>query len=158
QGICSLEDAVYSNFSSGLDILTSSGRNGYVPVHLLSGPHIAERLEVISRPYDHVIIDTTPVLIAPDALLWANMADAVVLSSFAGMSAGPALKEAMSRLAQINVKVLGNILSSVRPGSGYGYYGYNAAYKYGTDKKKKRRNTNLFLQAENPSETDTKNS
>ncbi|MCF7958959.1 MAG: hypothetical protein K9M57_10970, partial [Phycisphaerae bacterium] len=46
QGICSLEDAVYSNFSSGLDILTSSGRNGYDPVHLLSGPHIAERLEV----------------------------------------------------------------------------------------------------------------
>ena len=117
--------AVYSLSAIGLDVLAADSRNKDDACELLAMPGAIERIKTISQTYDHVIIDTPPVLAFPDALVWAKMADAVILTSFANQTTAPDLREATEKLAQINANVLGTVLSNVSAGNSYYRYGYN---------------------------------
>jgi len=119
------EQAVYSMPSTRLDVLAANPRNAADAYELLASPQTAQRINVISQKYDHVIIDTPPVLAFPDALLWSKIADAAILISLAGQTTGPDLKEAKERLARIDVTVLGTVLSNVPVDHSYYRYGYN---------------------------------
>ncbi|MBN1846340.1 MAG: polysaccharide biosynthesis tyrosine autokinase [Sedimentisphaerales bacterium] len=137
------EEAVYSMPLPGLDVLCTDGRNASEIIEFLSKPHAMRWIDAISQKYDHIIIDTPPILTAPDAMLWAKLADAVVLCSFAGQSESPNIKEALQRLRQINVKILGNVLNNVRVSDnyyryGYGYYGQPADADHKRDPKRDR--------------------
>ena len=125
------EQAVFSMASTGLDVLAADFDNSADAYELLAMPSTAKRIEMISRKYDHVIIDTPPTLGFPDALVWAKIGGAAILVSYAGHTTMPDLKEAKERLAQIDVQVLGTVLSSVQAGHGYyrhghGYYTQSA--------------------------------
>lgn len=124
------EQAVYSMASTGLDVLAADFDNAADAYELLAMPSTKKRINMISRKYDHVIIDTPPTLGFPDALVWAKIGGAAILVSFAGHTTMPELKEAKERLAEIKVKVLGTVLSSVDAGHGYyrhhGYYTQSA--------------------------------
>ena len=141
-----LEDTVCTMSRSNLHALRGSNGSPVDPVELLSRPEAAELLKAIAEEYDHVIIDTPPILAAPESLLWAKMVDAVILTSYAGVTPGPALREAIEKLAQIKVNVLGNVLSSFRPQSGSGRYYYYGDYTSGAyGKSSKRKNEALCL-------------
>jgi polysaccharide biosynthesis transport protein len=99
--------------SSGLYVLAANPRHSADPYELLTSPMAAEQIERLAREYDHVIIDTPPTLAFPDALVWAKLADAVVLVSYAGQTTAPELKEARDRFARGRARVLGAILSNV---------------------------------------------
>jgi capsular exopolysaccharide synthesis family protein len=119
------DQAVSSITSSGLDVLAADSHNKADAYELLNLPLAAQRISTVSQKYDHVIIDTPPILAYPDALVWAKMADAVILVSLAGKTIAPDLKEAKEKFVQINAKVLGTVLGNVRAGYGYYRYGYN---------------------------------
>jgi capsular exopolysaccharide synthesis family protein len=119
-------DVVYSIASTGLDVLASDFHNAADAYELLASPSTAKRINEISEKYDHVIIDTPPALGFPDALLWAKIGDAVILTSFAGHTTMPDLKEAKERLAQIGARILGTVLSSVQ--AGHSYYRHSHSY------------------------------
>lgn len=114
--------------STGLDVLAADSRNAADAYELLALPMTAQQINTISQRYDHVIIDTPPALAFPDALIWAKLADAVILTSFAGQTTAEDLRTATERLKQINVRVLGTVLSNVHAGRGYYHYGYNHYY------------------------------
>lgn len=120
------EQAVYSVASTGLDVLAADFSDTADAFELLALPSTAKRINMISKNYDHVIIDTPPALGFPDALVWAKMGDAAILVSYAGHTTLPDLKEAKERLAQIHVKVLGTVLSSVQ--AGHAYYRHGRTY------------------------------
>ena len=122
------ENAVHSVPSVGLDVLTADFRNTSDAFELLSLPHVSKCLNIISTKYDHVIIDTPPVLAFPDALLWAKIADGVILTSFAGHTEDHDLRETLERLAQIKAKVLGTVLNNVSDNYSYNRYGYGYSY------------------------------
>jgi Mrp family chromosome partitioning ATPase len=111
---------------------------------MLSRPHVSEYLNAVSEKYDHVIIDTPPVLAFPDALVWAKMADGVILTSFAGHTEEQDLKETLERISQVKVRVLGTILNSVHSNYSYNRYGYGY-YTNRTAAKTTRRKGNKTM-------------
>ncbi|MHC4170139.1 MAG: GumC family protein [Planctomycetota bacterium] len=118
------EQAVYSMASTGLDVLAADFDNTTDAYELLAMPSTAKRIDMISRKYDNVVIDTPPTLGFPDALVWAKIGGAAILVSYAGHTTLPDLREAKERLAQIDVQVLGTVLSSVQAGHGYYRHGH----------------------------------
>jgi succinoglycan biosynthesis transport protein ExoP len=131
--------------SAGFDVLTTDSGNRPDGLELLSHPHISKCINVISEKYDHVIIDSPPVLAFPDALLWAKMADGVILTSFAGRTEERDIKETLDRLAQVNIKVLGMVLNNVNINCSYNRYGYNYYSSQGEDGTGHRRRNNRAI-------------
>ena len=151
-GICIFEDAVFEDYHPNLDILRACGSTNFDTIQLLSGYGLVEFLERMKGKYDHIIIDTSPIMSAPDALLWARLTDAVVLSSLSGKTNSKSLKTTVNRLAKLNVKILGNVLSSVKnkPGYGYGQNYYDYTYGMNNKKTKKRKNSDhLIVRSDN---------
>ena len=147
------EQAVYSVASTGLDVLAADFSDSADAYELLALPSTRKRIAMISNKYDHVIIDTPPALAFPDALLWAKMGDAAILVSFAGQTTTPDLKQARERLAQINVNVLGTVLSSVDAGHGYFRHGHTY-YAQSRDSAKVSRRKLMFAMEQNADITD----
>ena len=139
------EQAVYSMHSTGLDVLAADSRNRDDAYELLAVPLASQHIDSISQRYDHVVIDTPPVLAFPDAMLWAKMADAVILTSFAGQTTAPDLRDATDKLAQIHVKVLGAVLSNVGIRQSYYRYGYNYYAQSARSKKSSKRAAKKLL-------------
>jgi len=150
------EQAVFSVVSSGLDVLAADFHDAADAYELLALPSTAKRINMISKKYDHVIIDTPPALVFPDALMWAKIGNAVILVSYAGHTTLPDLKEAKERLAQTNAKVLGTVLSSVQAEHsyyrhGHSYYAQNAESR---ESPKISRRKLMFSMEESPDYAD----
>jgi len=138
--------AIFTIASIGLDVLAADSRNSTDAYELLASPLTARYINTISQKYDHVIIDTPPLLAFPDTLIWSKIADAVILTSLAGKTTAPDLNVAKDRLAEINVRVLGTVLSNVQAGQSYYRYGHNYYTQYSSSRKNERRtDTKLLL-------------
>jgi len=133
-------------------VLAASSHSTIDPYELLASPQMAKQIDKLSEGYDHVVIDTPPVLAFPDALLWAKMAGAVILTGFAGQTTAPDFKETKERLAEIGVRILGTVLSNVPVGHSYYRYGYDY-YAQGRHAARDARNAvrrPLLLPMDNP--------
>jgi capsular exopolysaccharide synthesis family protein len=96
---------------------------------VFDSPRVGELLEEARRAYDHVVLDTPPVLLVPDCRLMSQWVDGFVIVVAANRTPRRLLADALSALDQD--KVLGIVFNAdLRPLSGYyknysGYYGYH---------------------------------
>ena len=73
-GEASLEDAIIHVPNIGVDIL--AGQHSEVnPADIFSSTAFQDLLDRLKKSYDHIVIDTPPVLVVPDARIIASMAD-----------------------------------------------------------------------------------
>jgi succinoglycan biosynthesis transport protein ExoP len=134
--------AVYSLATNGLDILAADYRDAADAYELLALSSTTLHINKISEQYDHVIIDTPPVLAFPDAMIWAKIGDAVILTSFAGQTTLPELREAKERLMQINVRLLGTVISRVNAEDSY--YRHSSDYYAQSARGKRTRKKSII--------------
>jgi capsular exopolysaccharide synthesis family protein len=88
---------------------------------------LPELLQRARAEYDIVLIDTSPVLLIPDARILAREADAVILVVRAGWNTRDAALLAAQRLAEDGTRILGTILNGWNPRS-RGPYDYGKHY------------------------------
>jgi capsular exopolysaccharide synthesis family protein len=136
-----LERAVHKVDGMKLYVLAADSRNTADALEMLSTHESINRIKSLRNHFDKIIIDTPPVLAFADTLLWARIADAVLLTSFIGHTSKDEMKEAIRRLNEIHARILGTVVNNVKMSNSYRRYGYGYGYGYGVSKaaEKKRR-------------------
>ena len=105
------------------------------PAELLLHERFTGMVKALSEQFDHVLIDTPPVLAVTDAAVIGQLAGCTLLVLKAGEHPLRAIDDTARRLRQAGVHLRGTLFNQVGLGSsqyGYGYgYGYRYGYKYG---------------------------
>ena len=119
-----LRRSVYHIEASGLHVLAADRSNTTDALDVLGQAKTVGIIKNAAAEYDHVIIDTSPVLAFTDAILWAKIADGVILTSFVDHTSRCELKETIARLEQVGARVIGTVVNNVQAAQGYHPYGY----------------------------------
>ncbi|HEU5180543.1 MAG TPA: polysaccharide biosynthesis tyrosine autokinase [Candidatus Polarisedimenticolia bacterium] len=116
--------------------LVSSGPIPPNPSELLASEHFDFLLETLRRSsrFDHVMIDSPPLLSVADPVIMASKAGGTILVVQCGRTARMAVARGREKLTQAKANILGVVLNDVdmRHGEYYGnQYGYHyRAYRY----------------------------
>lgn len=108
-----LEDVVLADAKTGLHHLAARSRPEN-PQAVLSGAAFQQLIQACSRAYDAIIIDTPPVMVAPDAVVVAPLADACVFIARWGHTPMESVLAGLRLLHVCKVKVSGIVLNRVR--------------------------------------------
>jgi len=105
--------AIVATDVPGLDLLTS-GPAAPNPAELLNSERFARLLsEIAGFGYDHVVIDSPPVLAVSDAVILASLVDRFVMVVRADRTAREAVVSARDRLRQTHLAPIGFVLNDV---------------------------------------------
>jgi len=105
------------------------------PAELLSSPGMLSVMQTLRQRFDHVVIDSPPLLLVTDAAVLSPVVDGVVLVVSSGSTPPAVLIRARQILDSTGARVLGVLVNKVdlqRGGYGYGYYGRYYYSQYGS--------------------------
>ena len=131
-GEVGLNEITHHSEVAGLDMITR-GKSPTNPSEALSTPQFIAFLEEIMPLYDHILIDTPPVLAVTDGVVIAQNAGVNLVIARHAKTHMKELELTLSRFEQAGIKVNGFILNDIQSTAGYSY-GYNYAYGYKTNK------------------------
>lgn len=129
----SLDTVIRHTEVPGLSVI-SRGKSPANPSELLSSDQFKNLLEQMSEKFDHVIIDTPPVLAVTDGIIIAQYTGVNLVIARYAKTQMKELELTLNRFEQAGVKVNGFILNDIQRSAGYGY-GYNYAYAYKANKE-----------------------
>ena len=127
----SVQNIIRETEVPSLSVMTR-GKSPTNPSEMLGSEKFQALLEQLSTQFDHIIIDTPPVLAVTDGIIISQYAGVNLVVARYGKTQMKELELTVNRFEQAGVKVNGFILNDIQRGSGsYGYgYGYNYAYAY----------------------------
>lgn len=91
----------------------ASGHTPSNPVELLSSDRMRRFLALMRSKFDHIIVDTPPVISVTDAGIVGSQTDGVLMVIQAGRTQRGIVKRATELLHQAHSKVLGHILTNI---------------------------------------------
>ena len=103
------------------------------PSLLLQNPRFGEMMEILSKEYDYVLVDTPPLETVSDGLLVAAHCDGALLVVHSGATSRRLVGSSLKQLQSVNCPVVGTVLNQVETTKSpyyyrYGKYGYYANY------------------------------
>ncbi len=127
----SFDSIIHHSEVTGLDMITR-GKSPANPSEMLGSAKFKAFLDEIMPLYDHVLIDTPPVLAVTDSIIISQYAGVNLIIARHNKTQMKELELTLSRFEQAGVKVNGFILNDIQKSSGG--YGYNYAYNYAAAK------------------------
>jgi polysaccharide biosynthesis transport protein len=112
-GQAEVDDVVQDWGAAGLRVLPS-GAVPPNPAELLSSPAMRRLIAELRADYDHVVVDTTPVLPVADASALSRVVDGVVVVANARRVRRRQLVQGLGDLSRVSARVLGVVLNQVR--------------------------------------------
>jgi len=123
-GKVTLGEVIVSLPDVGVDLIPRGSRV-LNPSELLVLGGLPEILEQLKSFYNHIVIDSPPILGATDAAILGKEADATFLVVKEGRYTAQELEVSFRRFQQVGVKPNGFIINDMKEGSSYyPYYGY----------------------------------
>jgi len=126
-GKATLGEVIVSLPSVGIDLIPR-GNAVINPAELLVLGELGETLEQLKSFYNHIVIDSPPILGATDAAILGKHADATFLVVKEGRYTAQELEVSFKRFQQVGIKPNGFIINDMKEGSSYYPY-YGQAYK-----------------------------
>ena len=109
------------------------------PSELVSSNRFKNMVASLGERFDHLVLDSPPVLGFADSIILATSVDGIVIVVLAGKTPRETLQRAKDVLHQVNAKILGVVINRIDiQRSDYGYYYYRYHYYYGKEGKKKK--------------------
>lgn len=105
---------------------------------LLRGSRLEMLIADLLKQFDHVVIDSPPVLGLADAPLIASRTEATVFVVEARGVKARIARQAVARLRQSRAQLLGSVLTKFESRRAHFGYGYDYGYGYGAEGKKSR--------------------
>lgn len=102
---------------------------------LLTGNRLSVLIQRLLEHYDHVVIDSPPVMGLADAPLIASKVEGVIYAVESHGIRSSMVKTALSRLAGAHARVIGGVLTKFEARKAHHGYGYEYGYGYGRNKK-----------------------
>lgn len=130
---CTLEEALIRLDQRSVYVLTA-GTLPPNPSELLGQTQMEKILNRLKASFDYVIIDAPPVSVVTDAVVLGRIVDGAVFVVRSRYASSEAVKSAVAKLREVDVKILGVVLTRYNPkkalkNSSYSYnYSYNYAY------------------------------
>jgi capsular exopolysaccharide synthesis family protein len=116
-----LDDVVQEWGAHGLHVLPS-GAVPPNPAELLGSPAMHRLVDLWRASYDHVVVDTAPLLPVADASVLSRVVDGTLVVAQAGRIRRAQLAQALSNLEQVSARVFGVVLNRVqRDDDSYAY-------------------------------------
>ncbi len=103
---------------------------------LLTGNRLGVLLDRLLERYDHVVIDSPPVMGLADAPLIASRVEGVVYAVESHGIRSSLVKTALGRLASANARIFGGVLTKFEARKAHYGYGYEYGYGYGDGRNK----------------------
>jgi capsular exopolysaccharide synthesis family protein len=127
-GSVSLEEIIQPTQVPGL-FLVAAGTVPPNPVQLLSSQVFQELIQQLRQEFQHLIIDTPPIIGFPDGRIISSQTDGVLLVFKHHVTSRESGRLAAHLLEQVNANVFGVVLNMAQAGKfRYGdYYGYHYA-------------------------------
>ncbi len=107
----------------------SRGKSPSNPSELLSSQKFQNLLQELSQQYDHIILDTPPILAVTDGIIISQYTGVNLIVARHAKTQMKELELTLNRFEQAGTKVNGFILNDIQR-SASGSYGYNYAYAY----------------------------
>ena len=107
------------------------------PSELLGSERMQKLIAHLRERYDHIILDSPPVLAFSDALVLSRLADGVIMVVWGGKTPRDLVKQSLDSLKGVGARILGVALNKIDiTKRTYYYYPYNYNYSYYSDKDK----------------------
>lgn len=100
---------------------------------LLTSNRLSLLIERLLEQYDHVVIDSPPVMGLADAPLIASRVEGVIYAVESHGIRSSMVKTALARLQTANARILGGVLTKFEARKGHLGYGYEYGYGYGRE-------------------------
>ena len=130
EGQAQLSQAIVPVGHTNLDMITAGRRANDRAVQLLHSGTMVSLLQQLRQRYDHVIIDTPPVVELADAGILGAMSDDVLMIVRMGRTPEPLVEQAIRTLASYNAPVAGLVATDRARYRGRYYYKYGYRYRY----------------------------
>jgi polysaccharide biosynthesis transport protein len=102
------------------------------PAELISSERMKDLIRTLSEKYDHIIIDSPPLISVTDPVILSTLVDGAILVVHAGRSTRDLVRRARQELSGVGAKIFGVVLNNVdikKEGyNDYYYYRYNSRY------------------------------
>jgi len=122
-----IEKAIQPTGVHGLDLLPCGPIPGN-PSELLNSEAFEKLLEKLSKEYDHVVLDSPPVLSVADARILGAVCDKTVMVLRQQKSTKKSSQAACDEMLNVGSRLLGVVVNDVPRRKGEGYYGQTYAY------------------------------
>lgn len=116
-------DEVLSQFEAAPNLwVLPAGPRPPNPADLLASPTMAKVLQELRQRFEHVVVDSPPLLIVTDATILSTLVDGVVLVVESGVTTSGAVIRAHKILESAGGRILGTVLNKLDLSTD-GYYG-----------------------------------
>jgi capsular exopolysaccharide synthesis family protein len=102
------------------------------PAELLGSPKMRQVVEMLSKNFDYVLIDSPPVASFADSLILSSMVEGVIVVVKAGFTAREMAQRTKMHLQSVGAKILGVVINHIKlqPHDYYYYSTYYSRYYY----------------------------
>ncbi len=108
--------------------ILSSGAKSLNPTQLLSSSAMEKLFAECDSDFDYIVIDTPPVNLVTDALMYNNYVNGYILSTLADHSDTKSISECINRLNQVGGEIIGFVYSGAKLKNFGGKYRYSKQY------------------------------